>query len=490
MAGKSQFENVGGNAMIWTAVAAVVGAAAVVGGGALLNVGSAEPTALGAAFSKTSEWETGYTAQYVVTNNTQETKQGWTLEFDVPQGAQITSLWDASWTMNGQRLTVKPPRWDTDGLAAGQSATVGFVVHGATGGGVHCSIDGAPCSGERAGQPAPTGSPQPTQPPPPPPPPTTAPPTTQPQEPTNPEPTGQPSNPPPNTAGFSPYVDTSLYPAFDLLSAADATGIKNYHVAFITDGGNCTPKWGGITDLADNAVAGQIGALRGKGGDVRVSFSGANGIELGLACQSADQLAEAYGKVVDEFDLTKVDFDIEGGSLGDAAANTRRAQAIAKLQQRHQDLDVSFTLPVMPDGLTQTGVDLLSNAKENGVRVGTVNIMAMDYGASFSGDMGDYAEQAATATQGQIRGALGLDDGAAWKALTITPMIGVNDVTSEVFKPDDATRLVEFAKSKGLGGLSMWSSTRDKPCPQGPKPAADATCTTAGDLVTESAWCR
>ncbi|MFF4754991.1 cellulose binding domain-containing protein [Streptomyces sp. NPDC002514] len=461
--GRSQLENVSGKAMIWTSVVAVVGTAAVVGGGAMMNAGSTEAAPAGAEFSKTSEWETGYTGQYVVTNNTRETKPGWSLEFDMPQGAQITSLWDASWTMNGQHVTVKPPQWDTDGLAAGESATVGFVVQGTTGGPANCSIDGSQCSGE--------GREQPRQLPLLPAIPAT--PTTHPVQPTDPVP-GQPQRP--ITVGFSPYVDTSLYPAFDLLSAAEATGVKDYHLAFITDGGNCTPKWGGTTDLANNAVAGQIGKLRDRGGDVRVSFGGANGIELGLACQSADALAKAYGKVVDEYGLTKVDFDIEGGSLGNAAANTRRAQAIAKLQQQRPDLDVSFTLPVMPDGLTQMGVDLLSDAKNNGVHVSTVNIMAMDYGASFSGDMGDYAEQAATATQGQIKKALVLDDGAAWKTLAVTPMIGVNDVSTEVFKLDDATQLVAFAKSKSLGGLSMWSATRDKPCPQGPKPSADPTC--------------
>ncbi|MBZ9643657.1 chitinase, partial [Streptomyces sp. PSKA30] len=272
------------------------------------------------------------------------------------------------------------------------------------------------------------------------------------------------------------YVDTSLHPAFDLVAAAEATGVKEYNLAFITDGGGCTPKWGGVTDLASDAVAGQIGALRAKGGDVRVSFGGAAGSELATACSSADALAAAYGKVVDAYDLTKVDFDVEGGALPNTAANTRRAQAIAELQQQHPDLDVSFTLPVMPEGLTQDGVNLLSDAKKNGVDIDTVNIMAMDYGPAYSGDMGTYAEQAATATQAQIKSVLGLSDSAAWKTVAVTPMIGVNDVVTEIFKVDDATQLVNFAKSKGLGRLSMWSGTRDKACPGGPKPAADATC--------------
>ena len=115
-------------------------------------------------------------------------------------------------------------------------------------------------------------------------------------------------------------------------------------------------------------MAAQIGALRAKGGDVRVSFGGAAGSELGTMCSSADELAPAYGKVVDAYKLTKVDFDIEGGALPNTAANTRRAQAIAQLQKSHPDLDVSFTLPVMPEGLTQDGVDLLADAKENGVQ--------------------------------------------------------------------------------------------------------------------------
>ncbi|MYR16783.1 chitinase, partial [Streptomyces murinus] len=286
------------------------------------------------------------------------------------------------------------------------------------------------------------------------------------------------------SAGFAPYVDTSLYPAFDLLGAADATGVKNYNLAFITDGGGCTPKWGGVTDVSSDAVAAQIGALRAKGGDVRVSFGGASGSELATTCTSADALAAAYGKAIDAFKLTKVDFDVEGGALPNTAANTRRAQAIAKLQAQHPGLDVSFTLPVMPEGLTQDGVNLLSNAKANGVKTGLVNIMAMDYGSSYNGDMGGYAEQAATATQAQVKSVLGLSDAAAWKTVAVTPMIGVNDVSAETFTVSDATQLAGFAATKGLGGLSMWSAARDQQCPGGPKPSADPTCSS----VAQDKW--
>jgi hypothetical protein len=277
--------------------------------------------------------------------------------------------------------------------------------------------------------------------------------------------------------GFAPYVDTSLQPSFDLLKSSEKTGVKEFNLAFINSGGECTPKWGGAEDLGSNAVAKQIEDFRAKGGDVRVSFGGANGQELALACNSADQLAEAYGKVVEAFALKKVDFDIEGSTLPNTEANTRRAQAIAKVQEKHKDLDVSFTLPVLPEGLTQDGTNLLEDAKKNKVKVSAVNIMAMDYGPKYDGDMGKYAVQAATATQKQVKSSLGIDDDAkAWNTVAVTPMIGVNDVNVEVFKTDDAAEVKKFADEKKLAWTSMWSATRDKACPGGPKDQADPTC--------------
>ncbi|MFM9630400.1 cellulose binding domain-containing protein [Streptomyces galilaeus] len=444
-------------------------AAAAVGGGAVFLTGTAQAAGIGAAYTRTSDWSTGYTAQYVVTNNSGGAKADWTLEFDLPAGSKLGSLWNAESSVAGQHVTVTPPAWDKDGLAAGESVTVGFVVNG-TADPAGCLIDDAACSGDGGATPEPSGRPTGTATPAP-----TA--TATPTATVSPSssPSGTPGSGTPTSAAFAPYVDTSLYPAFDLLAAATATGVKDYNLAFVTDGGGCTPKWGGVTDLASDGVAAQIGALRARGGDVRVSFGGAAGSELGTTCASADALAAAYGKVVDAYRLTKVDFDVEGGALPNTAANTRRAQAISTLQRQHPGLDVSFTLPVMPEGLTQDGVSLLADAKANGVRITTVNIMAMDYGPAYSGDMGTYAEQAATATQAQVKSVLGLSDSAAWKTVAVTPMIGVNDVVSEIFTVQDATQLAAFAEAKGLGWLSMWSATRDKQCPS-PKNTADATC--------------
>ncbi|MFB6835463.1 cellulose binding domain-containing protein [Streptomyces sp. NPDC056361] len=470
-----------------TKVVGAAVAAAVVGGAVLALTGTAQAAAVGAAYTRTSSWTGGYTGQYVITNETSAVRTGWTLEFDLPAGTTIGSLWNGEHTVSGRHVTVTPASWNRQ-LAPGQSVTVGFVTAaaGEAGDPANCLIDKAACS---AGGPAPTPSGRPTEQPTA----TATPSATATVKPTptataspkptatatatpTPTPTATSTGAPAGAAKYAPYVDTSLYPAYDLLATADATGVKEFNLAFITSGGACAPLWGGVTDLANDKVAAQIGALRAKGGDVRVSFGGAAGHELALNCSTSSALAAAYGKVVDQYKLTKVDFDIEGAALPDTAANTRRSQAIAQLQKTHPGLNVSFTLPVMPEGLTQPGVDLLADAKRNGVRVDAVNIMAMDYGPAYSADMGTYAIQAATATQAQVKGVLGLSDAAAWKAVAVTPMIGVNDVASEVFKVDDATQLVDFAKSKGIGWLSMWSSTRDKQCAAGAVNYADATC--------------
>ncbi|MGK4581043.1 cellulose binding domain-containing protein [Kitasatospora sp. HPMI-4] len=474
----------------------VIGAAAlaavVVVGGATAFASSASAASVGAVYSRSSTWESGYTGGYLVTNPGGKAIEDWTLSFDLPSGAKIDSLWNATFTASGQHITVKPQSWNRR-IDPGTTVEVGFVVQGSgaaqaepTG----CLINNTSCTAGTGPTPVPSGRPTSTTPTPSATPipsatPTTAKPTPTHPTPTPTHPTPTPTHPiPVSGARFAPYVDTSLYPPYDLVATAKASGVKNFNLAFLVSGGGCTPKWGGVSDLSADAVAAQIGALRGIGGDVRVSFGGANGSELATVCSSSAELAAAYQRAVDAYGLTKLDFDIEGGALADTAANTRRAQAIAQLQRnaaaKGRTLDVSFTLPVLPSGLTQDGIDLVADAKRSGVAISAVDIMAMDYGDGVApnpnGQMGKYAIAAATATQAQVKSVLGLDDGAAWAKVAVTPMIGVNDVSTEVFTVADARQLADFATTKHLAWLSMWSGTRDKACPGGAQPYADASC--------------
>ncbi|MGI8336530.1 cellulose binding domain-containing protein [Actinomadura scrupuli] len=442
--------------------------------------GQASAESIRVTYAKVSDWGSGHTAQYTLTNTGTRTVHGWHLAFDLPAGARITSMWDGVFTASGAHVTVRNAGWNGD-LDGGGSAVVGFVVEKSRGSGdpAGCTINGSSCAAGPA--PAPTASGRPTGTP------GTAAPTPT-RTPTRapaprPVPTRSPApavTPAAGTARFAPYVDTGLFPAFDLTGTAAATGVEQFNLAFVVSGGGCTPTWGGVEELGANAVARQIGALRRAGGDVRVSFGGANGTELAGACSTVGALTAAYQKVVGAFGLTMVDFDVEGAALPDTAANDRRARAVAALQKANPGLKVSFTLPVLPQGLTQDGVDLLADARDNGVDVDAVNIMAMDYGdwaaPDPAGRMGDFAIDAATATHSQIKGVFKLGDAQAWHRVAVTPMIGVNDTSNEIFTVADARKVAAFAAAKGLAWTSMWSATRDKACPGGAKAFADATC--------------
>jgi hypothetical protein len=276
-------------------------------------------------------------------------------------------------------------------------------------------------------------------------------------------------------------VDTSLYPPFNLVTTAQQTGVKQFNLAFVVSGaGGCTPEWGGVTAIGSDPVASQIAALRAIGGDVRISFGGEAGQELAETCTSASALEAAYQDVISSYDVNKIDFDIEGAAVDNTAANALRDQALVALQQKDPGLQVSFTLPVLPSGLTSDGLAVVSGAVQAGVSISAVNVMAMDYGDGAapnpSGQMGTYAIDAATATDAQVASAMGISDAAAWPKIAVTPMIGVNDTSDEIFTVANAQQLVAFAQSKHLAWLSMWSAGRDNECSGGAQSYASPTC--------------
>ncbi|GHH58313.1 chitinase [Streptomyces umbrinus] len=275
---------------------------------------------------------------------------------------------------------------------------------------------------------------------------------------------------------YAPYVSATT--ASDNDSAGSPA---TYNLAFVIAGGSsCTPKWNGTTAIGDSAVKSRISALTESGGAVRVSFGGASGKELASTCDTASELAEAYGAALDAAGATEADFDIEGKQLTDSDSVALRSEAIALLQKERSDLAVTFTLPVMPSGLDNDSLALLESANDNGVQVSTVNIMTMNYGSSYDEDMGDYAETSAEAAHDQLEDVFGLSDDGAWKGLALTSMIGVNDVDNETFSLSDAAQVRSFAEEKGVAWVSMWSTFRDQPCEGDDADSDDAATNCSG----------
>ncbi|MFG1806852.1 ricin-type beta-trefoil lectin domain protein [Streptomyces sp. NPDC049040] len=264
----------------------------------------------------------------------------------------------------------------------------------------------------------------------------------------------------------APYAEVWNSPSA-MTNVKNATGLKYFTLAFVIDGGGCNATFNGDTSITDASWTSAINSLRAGGGDVIASFGGASGTEEALACTSVSALETQYKRVIDGLNLTRVDFDIEGSALNNTAANDRRNTALADLQQQYaaqgKRLDVQYTLPVDPSGLESNSLSLLNNAKSHGLNVNLVNIMTMDYGSAM--DMGNAAISAAQGLHNQLGQIWNTKTSAQlWAMEGNTPMIGVNDTSSEVFSTSDAQDVENFAKTNGIQELSFWALGRDKAC--------------------------
>jgi chitinase len=282
----------------------------------------------------------------------------------------------------------------------------------------------------------------------------------------------------------APYAEMWNSPSA-MASAQGATGNKYFTLAFFISDGSCNATINGDTAINDTSWINAVNSLRASGGDVIASFGGASGTELGKACTSVSSLQTQYQRVIDTFNLTRVDLDIEGSTLNDTTSNDRRNQALANLQAQYaaagKTLAVDYTLPVDPGGLESNSLSLLNNAKSHNLTVNLVNIMTMDYGSAM--DMGNAAISAANGLHGQL-GQIWTSKSSAqlWAMEGNTPMIGVNDTTSEVFGTSDANDLESFAASNGIQELSFWSLGRDKAC------SSNGTLSDSCSGTSQSAW--
>jgi chitinase len=253
----------------------------------------------------------------------------------------------------------------------------------------------------------------------------------------------------------APYLQIDSSDAGDMAADMAVSGDKYYTLAFLVSQSGCTPEWedGGYSLGAFNS---QISSLQAAGGNVIISSGGAGATELAQTCTNVSQLTAAYLNIVNTTGSTRLDFDIEDTDLADTSATSLRDQALAALQAEDSAVQVDFTLGVSPSGLpTGTGSQyaVLQNAKADGVKVSTVNIMTMDFGAG-SNDLAD-AESAAQGAAGQLSSLYGISTTAAYNMMGLTPIAGTND-DGTVFSTSNAQSLESFAASNGVQELSFW----------------------------------
>ena len=269
--------------------------------------------------------------------------------------------------------------------------------------------------------------------------------------------------------GARGYAYTSLVNLKQLSELNDLT------LAFViaTPGAGCMP------DLATDGIGANLADIRAfqaAGGHLRLSFGGADGVYLQdpNACADALQLAAAIGSVIDATGITDLDFDVEqpfNSGMSDDA-NQHLGAALHSLQTS-KAIQVTLTLQhtlngddSSSQGLDATALDLIRAVLAAGVKLEYVNVMTMGYGPLVA-PMTEAVRAIATlnAAQKQLKGLMpALSDQQVWALLGVTPEIGANDSTAEIFTADDATVVGQFAIDHRMGLASFWSIDRDRTC--------------------------
>jgi chitinase len=279
---------------------------------------------------------------------------------------------------------------------------------------------------------------------------------------------------------FAGYTDVTATPSF-AFEEPTSSEAKNVVLSFIVADptAGCTPSWGAAYSMTEAAnsldLDRRVARLQQQGGEIAISFGGLKNDELATTCTSVTQLAAAYTSVITHYDVSTIDLDIEGKNLTNAAANERRAKALAIVQSQQaaagRPIAIWLTLPVSPTGLDVSGQAAMRATLAEKVDVSGVNAMTMDYGSSLPADtsMLQASESALTALHRQLDALylerkITLSDKTLWGKIGATPMIGQNDTKGEIFTLDAARQLNAFVLQNGIGRVSMWSLNRDLTC--------------------------
>ncbi len=278
---------------------------------------------------------------------------------------------------------------------------------------------------------------------------------------------------------FNTNVISTLVPGTRTPIATDlaANAGRAITLAFAT--GQCgSENWGGVPTAT--LAAANVSRLTGAGIDYILSTGGAAGA---FTCASDSGFASFLAPWLSSH-LVGVDFDIEAGQSQTDILNLVRR--ISAAHTAHPGLRFSLTIATLAntdgsESLNITGVQTLQAVTTVFGSVPsfvTINLMTMDYGGpsqfvcvvtSGACDMGQSAIQAARN--------LNTQHGVPFTRIEITPMIGGNDVQSNVFKLADANTVASFVLQNHLAGVHFWSYDRDVDCPPG---SASPVCNSLG----------
>ena len=280
---------------------------------------------------------------------------------------------------------------------------------------------------------------------------------------------------------FSPYKDVTInmnWNTYQMQSAASGSVrpvvgsgslVSQYipklpalTLAFAT--GACgSETWGGVSGA--NFAAENVPQLHTANLNYVVSTGGAAGT---FTCASTAGMESFIARYASP-NLVGIDFDIEGGQSQSDISNLVAASAGAQAQ--YPKLQFSFTLATLGasdgsyGGVNSLGNEVVQAVKGSSLKNYVINLMTMDFG-SASSSVCVVTSGSCEMAQSSIQAVKNLEHtyGIPASKIAVTPMIGMNDATSEIFTTADVSTLTSYAVSNGLAGLHYWSLDRDTPC--------------------------
>ncbi|MCV7440395.1 cellulose-binding domain-containing protein [Mycobacterium seoulense] len=109
---------------------------------------AARAAAATATLSVEHAWQTGFIANFTVTNLSAVPLTDWRLDFDMPAGQSVLHTWNSTVTQSGTHYVLTPANWNRS-IAPGGSATGGVrgVVIGSFSPPSNCVLNGQyPCT--------------------------------------------------------------------------------------------------------------------------------------------------------------------------------------------------------------------------------------------------------------------------------------------------------------------------------------------------------
>lgn len=269
---------------------------------------------------------------------------------------------------------------------------------------------------------------------------------------------------------FNPYTEFTEYLGkkddLSLKEVIIKNNLKYITLAFIQDADDCLPAWDGlkINSIEKAEILELLKEIKSTDVSYYISFGGQDGKDLSIKCKSPHDLLQSYEKIIELYQPIGLDFDLEGRILTNKVALRKIIIALKDLQKIYKNLKISITIPIMPTGLNSTTKKLLLDLKNNNIQF-TVNLLTMNYSEKLNGNMLKYSLSALNnSLLFLLKINKKLKKENVLNLISITPMIGKNDLKNEIFTIQDAKNLVLENKKINLSEIRMWSIERDKSC--------------------------